>query len=160
MCIVEAQVKRASEEDEPVGWRWGRGWRSGGAWIRWGGTYCESEWHEAKWESQSARKGITGYPRAEKLWDFRAHIHTHSHTSTHTSCTTSRGFGWRIHCGVEVTESSTNRQHTHMTCDFSLTCMFDLECMLTCILLYVDMYFLLTRMLKFWMHVDMHSPVC
>jgi hypothetical protein len=25
---------------------------------------------------------------------------------------TSRGFGWRIHCGVEVTESSTNKQHT------------------------------------------------
>jgi hypothetical protein len=22
------------------------------------------------------------------------------------------GFGWRIHCGVEVTESSTNKQHT------------------------------------------------
>jgi hypothetical protein len=25
---------------------------------------------------------------------------------------TSRGFGWRIHCGVEVTESSTNEEHT------------------------------------------------
>ncbi len=24
----------------------------------------------------------------------------------------SRGFSWRIHCGVEVTESSTNKQHT------------------------------------------------
>jgi hypothetical protein len=23
-----------------------------------------------------------------------------------------RGFGWRIHCGVEVTESSTKKQHT------------------------------------------------
>ena len=23
-----------------------------------------------------------------------------------------RGFGWRIHCGVEVTVSSTNKQHT------------------------------------------------
>ena len=22
-----------------------------------------------------------------------------------------RGLGWRIHCGVEVTESSTNKQH-------------------------------------------------
>jgi hypothetical protein len=42
-----------------------RGWRSG-AWNRWGGTYCESEWHEAKLESQSAREGITGYPGAEK----------------------------------------------------------------------------------------------
>jgi len=29
------------------------------------------------------------------------------------SCTKPRGFGWRIHCGVEVTESSTNKQHTH-----------------------------------------------
>jgi hypothetical protein len=25
---------------------------------------------------------------------------------------TPRGFGWRIHCGVEVTESSTNKQHS------------------------------------------------
>ena len=24
----------------------------------------------------------------------------------------SRGFGWRIHCGVKVSESSTNKQHT------------------------------------------------
>jgi hypothetical protein len=24
-----------------------------------------------------------------------------------------RGLGWRVHCGVEVTESSTNKQHTH-----------------------------------------------
>jgi hypothetical protein len=23
-------------------------WRSGGAWKSWGGTFCESEWHEAK----------------------------------------------------------------------------------------------------------------
>ena len=29
--------------------------------------------------------------------------------------------------------------------------------MLTCIFLYVDMSFLLTWMLKFWVHVDMHS---
>ena len=33
--------------------------------------------------------------------------HLHLHTSTHTSCI-SRDSGWRIHCGVEVTESSTN----------------------------------------------------
>jgi hypothetical protein len=24
----------------------------------------------------------------------------------------SRGFGWRIHCGVEVTVLSTNKEHT------------------------------------------------
>jgi hypothetical protein len=33
------------------------------------------------------------------------------HTNTHTSCTTLCSFGWRIHCGVEVTESSINKQH-------------------------------------------------
>ncbi len=33
----------------------------------------------------------------------RKHKH---HTHTHTA------FGWRIHCGVEVTELSTNKQHT------------------------------------------------
>ena len=39
---------------------------------------------------------------------------THLHKHTHTSCTKPRGFGWRIHSGVEVTESSlsTNNQHT------------------------------------------------
>ena len=26
-----------------------------------------------------------------------------------------RGLGWRIHCGVEVTESSTNKQHIIIT---------------------------------------------
>jgi hypothetical protein len=34
----------------------------------------------------------------------------HLHTNTYTSCTPSRGFGWRIHCGVEATESSNNKQ--------------------------------------------------
>jgi hypothetical protein len=49
MYMVEAQVKRASEEDEPVGWRRGRGGGAEGPGVRrWDGTYCESEWHEAK----------------------------------------------------------------------------------------------------------------
>ena len=40
------------------------------------------------------------------------HKHTHLHTSTHPSCI-SCGSGWRIHCcSVEVTELSTNKQHT------------------------------------------------
>ena len=30
---------------------------------------------------------------------------------TNTSCTSSRGFAWRIHCGVEDTELNTNKQH-------------------------------------------------
>ena len=33
---------------------------------------------------------------------------TYLHTNTNTQ---PRGFGWRIHCGVEVTVSSTNKQH-------------------------------------------------
>ena len=37
---------------------------------------------------------------------------TLTYTNTHSSCTTSCDFGWRIHCGVEVTESRTNKQHT------------------------------------------------
>jgi len=41
--------------------------------------------------------------------------HLHLHTSTHTSCI-SRDSGWRVHCGVEVTESSTNKQHTNSLC--------------------------------------------
>jgi hypothetical protein len=34
---------------------------------------------------------------------------TYLHTNTNTQ---PRGFGWRIHCGVEVTVLSTNKQHT------------------------------------------------
>jgi hypothetical protein len=30
----------------------------------------------------------------------------------HGLCVRHAAFGWRIHCGVEVTESSTNKQHT------------------------------------------------
>jgi hypothetical protein len=33
-------VKRAGEEDNPLGSGEGREWRSGGAWKSWGGTYC------------------------------------------------------------------------------------------------------------------------
>jgi hypothetical protein len=42
MYIVEAQVKRASEEDEPVGWQCGTGAEERRGLERWGGTYCES----------------------------------------------------------------------------------------------------------------------
>jgi hypothetical protein len=35
---------------------------------------------------------------------------TRLHTNTYTSCTQSRGPGWRIYCGVEVCELSTNKQ--------------------------------------------------
>jgi hypothetical protein len=34
---------------------------------------------------------------------------TYLHTNTNTQ---PRGFGWRVHCGVEVTVLSTNKQHT------------------------------------------------
>jgi len=35
----------------------------------------------------------------------------HTYINTHTSCI-SRGSGLHIHCGVEVTELSTNKQHS------------------------------------------------
>jgi hypothetical protein len=41
-------VKRASEEDEPVGWRRGAGSGRRRALEKMGGAFCESEWHEAK----------------------------------------------------------------------------------------------------------------
>ena len=58
--------EEGKEGMNPLGGGEERGWRNGGAWRRWGGTYCESQWHEAKQESRSARKGITGYLGAEK----------------------------------------------------------------------------------------------
>jgi len=36
---------------------------------------------------------------------------TYLHTND-TPNTQQPGFGWRIHCGVEATESSTNKQHS------------------------------------------------
>jgi hypothetical protein len=42
MYIVEAQVKRAVRRMYPLGGDEGRWLRSGGAWKKWGGTYCES----------------------------------------------------------------------------------------------------------------------
>ena len=44
-----------------------------------------------------------------------------------------------------------------MHVEISNACWHAFVCMLTCIFLYVDMSFLLTWMLKFWVHVDMHS---
>ncbi len=49
---------------------------------------------------------VASYQRYEATTNFRAHIYI----QTHTSCT-SRGSGLRIHCGVKVTELSTNKQH-------------------------------------------------
>jgi hypothetical protein len=42
MYIVEAQVKKASEEDEPVGWRRGTGVEERRGLEKLGGIYCES----------------------------------------------------------------------------------------------------------------------
>ena len=33
------------------------------------------------------------------------------HVQRETSLRYTRGLGWRMHCGAEVTESSTNKQH-------------------------------------------------
>jgi hypothetical protein len=50
------------------------------------------------------------------LWSYQiAYSLTHmkkEHTMNLTQTNISRGFGWRIHCSVEVTELSTNKQHT------------------------------------------------
>jgi hypothetical protein len=36
----------------------------------------------------------------------------HTHTLSKVCCCLMYAPGWRIHCGVEVTELSTNKQHT------------------------------------------------
>jgi hypothetical protein len=40
------------------------------------------------------------------------HILTHQHQAHKHQTHNHAASGWRIHCGVEVTESSTNKQHT------------------------------------------------
>jgi len=52
----------------------------------------------------SAGGGITGGSEAE--WPENVRAHTYTQTQTHN-----HGLVWRIHCGVEVTVSSTNKQH-------------------------------------------------
>jgi hypothetical protein len=49
---------------------------------------------------------IFGSSKAERPENVRAHIYKQTPNKQ------PRGFGWRIHCGVEVTESSTIKQHT------------------------------------------------
>jgi len=41
-----------------------------------------------------------------------------------------RGLGWRIHCGVEVNESNTNKQHTCMHVHRCIACIILHACML------------------------------
>jgi hypothetical protein len=49
----------------------------------------------------------------------RVHVRTSIHTYINSlvwyvpSLRHTRGLGWRMHCGAEVTESSTNKQHHH-----------------------------------------------
>jgi len=47
-------------------------------------------------------------PRLPCVLKVSASVHLHCQV---TVCSL-RGFGWRIHCGVEATELSTNKQHT------------------------------------------------
>ena len=61
----------------------------------------------------AVRSGGGGAEGPGKMgWHLLRVLMAGAQTHTHTSCTTSRGFGWRIHCGVEVTELSTNKQHS------------------------------------------------
>jgi hypothetical protein len=64
--------------------------------------------------SEKAKVLEKAYPDIQGLRSPRTSEHRFIHIQTHTHhATTSRGFGWHIHCCVEVTESSTNKQHTH-----------------------------------------------
>jgi hypothetical protein len=49
---------------------------------------------------------VTGGSKVERPVNVREHTYTKSQTHHHAAS------GWRIHRGVEVTESSTNKQHT------------------------------------------------
>jgi hypothetical protein len=71
-------------------------------------------------------KRHTGYSGAVNPEDVRVHIYiqTHTHHAHNHAASITRlrlaypltlAFGWRIHCGVEVTKSSTNKQHTLST---------------------------------------------
>jgi len=55
----------------------------------------------------------------------RAHTYLYIYTHIKHITRTSHGFGWRFHCGVEVTELSTNKQHLSLrvyVCEFVYMC--------------------------------------
>jgi hypothetical protein len=57
--------------------------------------------------SEKAKVPEEAQPQVQRLRDPST-----SHIYTQTPNTLPRGFGWCIHCGVEVTELSTNKQHS------------------------------------------------
>jgi hypothetical protein len=93
----------------PLGGGKQRGRRNGGAWKD-GVAHTASL--NGRRRSEKAKVLEKAYPDIQGLKSPRISKHTFTRRHTHTSCTTSRGFGWRIHCGVKVTEISTNKQHT------------------------------------------------
>jgi hypothetical protein len=94
----------------PLGGGEEQGRRSGGAWKD--GVAPTASLNGMR-QSEKAKVPQKLYPDFQGLKSPRISEHTFTHKHTHTSCTTSRGSGWRIHCGVKVTELSTNKQHTH-----------------------------------------------
>jgi hypothetical protein len=80
--------------------------------MRQGGVCCRSGRHKAKRESQGAGGGITGGSEAERPENVRAHIRSRKHQAHKHHTHPHAASGWRIHCGVEVTELSTNKQHS------------------------------------------------
>jgi hypothetical protein len=66
--------------------------------------------------SEKAKVPEEAQPDVQRLRDPRTseHILTHK-PNAQTPNTQPRGLGWGIHCGVEVTELSTNKQHTLTT---------------------------------------------
>ena len=79
-------------------------------------TYFEEE-EAISTTSVIAGGDITGGSEAERAENVRAHTYTQT-PNTQTPNTQPRGLGWRIHCGVEVTELSTNKQHSLPISDY------------------------------------------
>ena len=74
---------------------------------------CPLVWVLLSWGRETCTVGRRGLaPRCSSnplVLSFFNSCHTITAQSLYIS---SHGFGWRIHCGVEVTESSTNKQHS------------------------------------------------
>jgi hypothetical protein len=75
--------------------------RSGGAWKD---GVAPTASLDGRRRSEKAEVLDKAYADFQGLKSPRTSEHTFTRKYIYTSCTTSRGFGWRIHCGVEVTD--------------------------------------------------------
>ena len=111
MYIVEVWARREGERDGPMGWE-GAGRKAAEEPVRVKATSAAGRGGMRR--SEKAKVPEEALPEVQRLRDPRMseHILTRKHQAHQHHTHPHAASGWRIHCGVEVTELSTNKQHS------------------------------------------------